>query len=118
MILWVTVTDGQVDKIIKAILIQGSTRWYPIGLQLGLNDSQIRSTVNGIALDHDKLRAIIEWTRIQMKDEIVVRKLLDACSDIVLPIRGAVQDELQKLGEVMLLNNLNLLIIYQSYMLS
>ena len=81
---------------------QGSRRYYEIGIKLGLNHFQITEIEQGLDSDDKKLRAIVENRRKHMEDETVLQELLDACMNIVPPIYKAVQQELQKQGEVVL----------------
>jgi hypothetical protein len=92
--------DNEEDSVITAIITHGSTRWLPIGLKLGLSSDQIYSIVGTIAKDHDKLLAIIERAKIQHSGKHLVPKLLHACSAILPPIKGAVQNELLQKGEI------------------
>jgi hypothetical protein len=93
-----THADNEEDSVITAIITHGSTRWLPIGLKLGLSSDQIYSIVGTIAKDHDKLLAIIERAKIQHSGKHLVPKLLHACSAILPPIKGAVQNELLQKG--------------------
>lgn len=92
---WAFIADA--DLVIAAVIRYGSDNWYEIGLQLGLNHSQVGSAVQSIPRNHGKLRAIIETRRQTMGNEIV-QELLRACNHISFPIYGAVRDELKSQG--------------------
>ena len=85
----------QFEAVKRAVVEHGSSKWYEIGLELGLKDNEIRTSTHTIPTAAGKLLAVIEARRTQVGKDRTAKDLLRACHRIPTPIDKEVEDELK-----------------------
>ena len=88
------------DTIRKAVAKHISSHWYEIGVELGLDKEEIESVTFDKPSHAGKLLAVIEEKRMAVGTRTTANKLLTACRQISLDVTEAVEEELEKRGEL------------------
>ena len=78
------VREAGFHKIVRTLLQHYSSRWYAIGLQLGLKDSTILSLTSSIPDSSDKFFSLIEHTLQAAggNDLAAATRVLEACASL------------------------------------
>ena len=88
------------NKIFRAVLKFGVTRWFSIGREMGFTGPQITACTFDIPELDSKLEAIIELKVRECGVEETEKCLLTACKRIHQPIIGAVLEDIESDSEM------------------
>lgn len=88
----------------EAVVKHGSNQWYTIGLKLGLNHNEMSAITYDKPNPARKLLSIINTKKAEVTATIMAENLLRVCSQILTPINKIVQEELERKGDILIVN--------------